>query len=103
MVQKSVLMILGFCVLAAADTTTGSPVSATTTEHVMFAPGGTIRLDDASGYVTVEGWDKNEVEITVVKSVGFDSGAPERANARLEGVRVAAERRSVIVMDTGTT
>ena len=40
----------------------------TSTERVNFLPGGTIRLNNSYGYLTVEGWDEPEVEITVTKS-----------------------------------
>ena len=30
----------------------------TTTQRVPFLPGGTIRLDNSYGYLTVEGWDE---------------------------------------------
>ena len=33
----------------------------TSTERVNFSPGGTIRLVDSYGYLTVEGWDEPEV------------------------------------------
>ena len=39
----------------------------TATERVPFLPGGTIRLDNSYGYLTVEGWDEPEVEIIVTK------------------------------------
>ena len=34
------------------------------TETVDFAPGGTIRIDRADGYVSIEAWDEPKVEIT---------------------------------------
>ena len=46
-------------------------VSVTNTDRTTFAPGGTIRVNDSSGHVMVEGWDQNEVEVTVVKSMPY--------------------------------
>jgi hypothetical protein len=68
----------------------------TNTERVPFAPGGTIRLNNSYGYLTVEGWDRPEVEITVVKSTDsyFEPSRQQRAEQPFAQVRVAAERRS---------
>lgn len=68
----------------------------TTAERVNFAPGGTIRLNDSYGYLSVDGWDDPEVEITLTKSTnGFYQPSQEaEAKARLERIRVATERRS---------
>jgi hypothetical protein len=68
----------------------------TKTERVPFAPGGTIRLNNSYGYLTVEGWDEPEVEITVIKSTDrfYEPSQQERAEQPFAQVRVAAERRS---------
>jgi hypothetical protein len=68
----------------------------TSTERVNFAPGGLIRLDNSYGEMTVEGWDRPEVEITVVKSTPFDYHAahPRQASQHMEAVRIVTERRS---------
>src|SRR5580704_8258830 len=65
----------------------------TSTDRMSFAPGGTIRVNDSSGHVMVEGWDQAEVEITVVKSMpyGFDK---DRATQQLDRVKVNTERVS---------
>lgn len=47
---------------------------------VSFPPGGAIRVENSYGYLTVEGWDQAQVEVTVTKSDGQ--------------VRVVTERRS---------
>ncbi len=68
----------------------------TNTERVPFAPGGTIRLNNSYGYLTVEGWDEPEVELTVIKSTDsfYEPSQQKRAEQPFERVRVAAERRS---------
>jgi hypothetical protein len=63
-------------------------VQVTETSHLQFTPGGTIRLNDTSGYVSVEAWDRPEVEITVVKSLGYDSEPAAEAQEHLESVQV---------------
>jgi hypothetical protein len=68
----------------------------TTTQRVQFLPGGTIRLDNSYGYLTVEGWDEPEIEITVTKSTDhfYEPNKKEKAAQHFEQVRVLAERRS---------
>src|SRR6185503_7412782 len=39
-------------------------LAAPRTETVDFAPGGTVRIDRADGYVSIEAWDEPRVEIT---------------------------------------
>ncbi|MGA2037822.1 MAG: hypothetical protein ABSH42_00990 [Bryobacteraceae bacterium] len=66
------------------------------TEHVNFLPGGTIRLVDSYGYLTVEGWDEPEVQVTVTKSTDrfYDPAERQEAERRFEQVRVVTERKS---------
>jgi hypothetical protein len=68
----------------------------THTERVPFAPGGTIRLNNSYGYLTVEGWDDPEVEITVIKSTDsfYEPSRQERAERPFEQIRVVTERHS---------
>jgi hypothetical protein len=99
-------MILGLCALgtihllpAAEGTYEKGPrqsFEVINTERVPFAPGGTIRIGNSYGYLTVEGWDAPEVEITVIKSTDrfYEPSQQERAEQPFAQVRVAAERRS---------
>jgi hypothetical protein len=68
----------------------------TSTERVNFSPGGTIRLVDSYGYLTVEGWDEPEVEVTVTKSTDrfYGSENKQEAERRFGQVRVVTERKS---------
>jgi hypothetical protein len=68
----------------------------TNTEHVPFASGGTIRFIDSYGYLSVEGWDEPEVQVTVIKSTNkfYEPSQQDEAKARLERIRVTTERRS---------
>jgi hypothetical protein len=76
----------------------------THSERVGFLPGGTVRFDHSFGYLTVEGWDEPEVEITVIKSTNrFDEpDHKEKAEKRFEQVEVATERRSDQELATST-
>jgi hypothetical protein len=71
-------------------------VETTNTERVNFAPGGIIRLGNSFGGLTVEGWDRPEVEITVTKSIDheYEPGKREQAAKRLERVHVKTEQHS---------
>jgi hypothetical protein len=68
----------------------------TSTERVNFPPGGTIRLNDSWGYLSVDGWDEPQVEVTITKSTDrfYKPGQQEEAKRRLELIRVTTERRS---------
>lgn len=86
-----------------ADTTTTQPVQVTSTEHVNFAAGGTIRVNNAAGYLSVDGWDQPEVEITVVKSLGYDREPAVRATALLEKTQIAIQHISNTELAISTT
>ncbi len=86
-----------------AKTPASQPVTTTKTENVKFAPGGTIRLKDSFGSLTFEGWDRPEVELTVVKSLGYVSEPVQRSKQRLDGVQVVTERKSDTELEISTT
>jgi len=62
--------------LPAADEPTQKPQSST--QRMDFPSGGTLRLTKSTGLLTVEAWDRPDVEITAIK--------------QSDKVRVAAER-----------
>jgi hypothetical protein len=68
----------------------------TNTERAPLQPGGTIRVDNSYGYLTVEGWDEPEVEIIVTKSTNrfFEPEQKENAGKRFDQIRVASQRPS---------
>ncbi len=86
-----------------ANTPASQATKTTKTETVKFAPGGTIRLNNSFGTLTVEGWDRAEVEVTVVKSLGFVSEPEQRSKDRLDSVHVVTERRSDTELEISTT
>jgi hypothetical protein len=79
-------------------------VQVTNTQQVPFQPGGTIHLNRSYGYLSVEGWDRPEVEITVIKSLDNLYEAKDQAEAtkRVESVSVTAERRSDTDLEIST-
>jgi hypothetical protein len=74
---------------------TRQPEQVSSTQRLAFPAGGTLRLQNAIGVLTVEAWDQPGVEITIIKSTKaeLDAGGREKAARKLEKVRVAAELR----------
>jgi len=77
----------------------------TSTQRMPFLPGGAIRLENSYGYLTVEGWDEPEVEITVIKSTDrfYEPDEREKAEQLLNQIRVVAELRSGKELAISTT
>ncbi len=65
------------------------------TQRLDFPSGGTLRLKHSIGVLTVEAWDRPDVEITTVKYTKADIDAHEREGAakQLQRVSIATERR----------
>lgn len=89
------------CVLAEVKTSQPQEVGAkqkveqTKTQTFDFPPGGLLRLKHSEGDLTIEAWDKPNVEITTVKSTKDEFPESERAkaSAELDRVTVGVERR----------
>jgi hypothetical protein len=79
-------------------------VTVTNTQQVPFQPGGTIHLNHSYGYLSVEGWDRPEVELTVTKSLDnlYDAKDQAESTKRVESVHVTAERRSDTDLEIST-
>jgi hypothetical protein len=91
------------CLLLAADApkqrmpNLGEPkpaVEVSKTDRFDFPANGTLRFIDSVGVLTVEAWDRPDVEITTVKSTraDVDAGGLEKARRGLDKVNVATER-----------
>ena len=89
----------------AADESAPQPRQISDTQHIDFAPGGTIHLDGTYGILHVEGWDRPEVAITVTKSLpyGYERKHPDKAQQRLQGLRVVVARTSATELAISTT
>lgn len=91
------LTILGFGVSVAllAAEAPKQTVEVTHTEQMTFPSGGTLRFQGSSGFLTIEGWDKSEVEIMTTKSTKSEYSAKEREKAmrELEKVRISATQQ----------
>jgi hypothetical protein len=98
MMRKLAVILLGLTVRATMTPQLfaqqlSTPVQVTNTEHMNFAPGGTIRFDDSYGELNIEGWDLPEVEITVIKTMPYDYNQP-KATKHVNGVQVMTKRMS---------
>lgn len=80
------------CLLAADEPK--EKVEVSKTERIDFPSGGTLRLENSIGVLTVEGWDRPELEMTTIKSskVAYQAGEREKATHDLDRVHVVAER-----------
>jgi len=103
--RNQLWMIFGLSVLSAAhallaaDVVEAGPKQSfeeTSTEHLKFAPGGTIRVNHSYGHLTLEGWDEPEVWMTVIRTTNgfFEPSQKREASQRFEQIRVSAERVS---------
>ena len=66
------------------------------TSLIQFIPDGTIRFTGSSGYLILEGWDRQDVETTVLKFIDHEF-VPEQVAAvteRLKAVSVNVEHAS---------
>ena len=72
------------------------PSEKTTMERVDFASGGMIRINGSYGALNIDGWNRPEVEVTVIKSLPYDYRAkqPDQGAADLDRVRITTEHKS---------
>jgi hypothetical protein len=64
-------------------------VQVESTSLTQFGPKGTIRFTNSSGDLVVEGWDRQEVEVTVLKWIDHEF-APEKIAAATERLKVVS-------------
>ena len=64
------------------------------TERADFPPGGMLSLKNSVGEVTVEGWDRPDVEITTIKSIYASRNRQKASHNELDKVRVSVDRRA---------
>ena len=110
MIRALVITFLGLSFLSTvlpSFAQEGAPQSfeVTSTERVKAAPGGIIRLNGSYGYLSVDGWDEPEVEITITKSTDrfYKPNQQEEAKRRLDLIHVVTEHRSEAELTITTT
>ncbi|HKQ73265.1 MAG TPA: alpha/beta hydrolase [Blastocatellia bacterium] len=108
--QMTLWLLLSGCCLALsfpahAQTVDKRKAEITTTQALEFDAKGTIQIVDSFGSVKVEGWDKEEVELTVTKRTQKTYGQKDLAKAMkgLERFKVTMEpvgETSMMVINT---
>jgi hypothetical protein len=90
------LNAFGVLLRVCGDEASKRPVEVVQTERVSFAPGGMIHVLHSFGSLNVEGWDRPEVEVTVVKSREryYVPDEHDQAARGLDRIRIVAERHS---------
>ncbi len=70
-------------------------VQVSKTERMDFPAGGTIRLTNSIGTLTVEAWERPDVEITTIKSTQdeYDTSQRDKAAHQLDKVSISVERK----------
>jgi hypothetical protein len=77
-----------------ADDAPIEQVQVTHTERMDFPSGGTLRMLKSTGDLTVEGWDRPDVEITTIKSTKSYNPRDRAAAAKsLDRIRLVSERQ----------
>jgi hypothetical protein len=81
--------------LRAADAEDTRKVQVSHSEHMDFPAGGTLHVVNSTGTLTVEAWDRPEIEVTTTKSSAWEYPASEREKVAkdLESVKVSMERK----------
>jgi predicted membrane protein len=104
------LFFLSICSLslalpAQAQTDTRSNTESTTKQSLEFSPKGAIQILDSFGSVEIEGWDKDEVELTFTKRTKkkYEPKNMAKATKELERVKVSMnllEENKLLVINT---
>jgi hypothetical protein len=87
-------MLFGICGLLPAQDEAPRKVQVIRAQRVEFPTGGLLRLKNSAGEVSVEGWDRPEMEITTIKSTPTVIAARDREKAarELDLVKISTER-----------
>jgi hypothetical protein len=93
--KRMLTVLLGIGCLLFADDEVKQKVQVTHTETAALPSGGRLLLKNSIGEVTVEGWDRPDVEIATVKSTKTEvaSADREKASHELDKVKVSVERQ----------
>jgi hypothetical protein len=85
---------IAFALPLLADDLSQDRVSSTHTERFNVSAAGAIRLENSFGQMDIEGWDRPEVEVTVVRSSVhlYDAKQRTEAQAHLETAQITAKQ-----------
>jgi hypothetical protein len=87
-----IAITLGAASLLTAGDAAREFVEVTHTERVDFPSGGTLRLPNSSGLLTIEAWDQADIEVTTVRTIHNDAAEREKATHELDAHHLAAKR-----------
>jgi hypothetical protein len=93
--MRTLMMLFGMICLLSAGDEPRQKVQVVHTERADFPSGGLLRFRNSIGELTVEGWDRPDVEITTLKSTKalYLPSDREKASHELDQVRISVERR----------
>jgi len=93
--MRTLAVLFGIGGLLFADDEPKQKIQVVHTERTDFPSGGLLRFKNSIGELTVEGWDRPDVEITTIKSTKalYTSRDREKASHELDKVRISVERR----------
>jgi len=103
MIRRLVVIGLAMNCLLLADNGPQEVFQVTNTEHIDFPSGGTLRMKNSIGDLSVEGWDQPGVQITTIRAMKpkYNSGDREKDARELERVHITVERHgSEVVIGT---
>lgn len=88
------VLFAGSCLLFAQDAAS-QKVLVTHTERADFPAGGLLQFKNSMGELTVEGWDRPDVEITTIRSTKdvYPAGDREKVSAKLDRVKISVEHQ----------
>jgi hypothetical protein len=77
-----------------ADDRSNGVLSSSHTDRFKVAAAGAIRLENSFGEVDIDGWDRPEVEVTVVRSTerAYDAKTRAEPQRRLDSVQITAKQ-----------
>ncbi len=96
MTLRILILGLGFAsIVVAADTEPPQEVRVSQTQRVDFPAGGTLRLPNSNGLLSVEGWDRPDVEITTIKytNVPYNAAERETITHQMDGTLIVTTRQ----------
>ena len=94
MIRRLVVIGLAMNCLLLADNGPQEVFQVTNTQHIDFPSGGTLRMKNSIGNLSVEGWDQPGVEITTIRAMKpkCNSGNRQKDSRELEQVHITVER-----------
>jgi hypothetical protein len=92
MIRKLILLGLGLAGLLTSQEEAPAKVEISKTQTMPFPAGGLLRMDQAAGDITIEAWDRPQLELTTVRSTAeeYPESERDRITEELERITVTA-------------